>query len=74
MYHRLSSINRGALPFESLVLYIYRPRGTIKSINHSTNGDRTDDPCYHTFDGMSQHRPPPPLGHRHTVDVVDGHK
>jgi hypothetical protein len=73
MYHRLSYVNGDVLPFKSLVLYICRSRGTIKSINHSTNGGRTDDPRHHAFDGLSQH-PPPPLGHRHIVDVVDGQK
>jgi hypothetical protein len=30
MYCRLSYVSRGALPFKTLVLYIYRPRGTMQ--------------------------------------------
>jgi hypothetical protein len=29
MYHRLSYISGGVLPLKSLILYIYRPRGTM---------------------------------------------
>jgi hypothetical protein len=35
MYHRLSYVSRGALPFKSLVLYICRPRHN--KINQSFN-------------------------------------
>jgi hypothetical protein len=30
MYGRLPYVYRGALPLKTLVLYIYRPRGTIQ--------------------------------------------
>jgi hypothetical protein len=30
MYHRLPYVSIGALPFNTLVLYIYRPRGTMQ--------------------------------------------
>jgi hypothetical protein len=29
MYHRLPYVSEGVLPFKSLVLYIYRSRGTM---------------------------------------------
>jgi hypothetical protein len=32
IYHRLSYVSIGALPFKLLILYIYRPRTVIKSI------------------------------------------
>jgi hypothetical protein len=32
MYYRLPYVSRGALPLKTLVLYIYRPRGTMKYI------------------------------------------
>jgi hypothetical protein len=38
MYHRLPYVFGDALPFKSLVLYIYRPRGIMnQSSNQSTN-------------------------------------
>jgi hypothetical protein len=32
------------------------------------------NPRRHTTDSPSQYHSPPPLGHRHTTDVVDGQK
>jgi hypothetical protein len=32
------------------------------------------DPRCHATDGMSQHLPPPPPGHRHIADVAIGQK